>query len=166
MCCMWRSLSLWWGQITFALQVQVIFCHHNLSDHLTQLIRLCCFFIKTIAELIVEVEWAMFKVPTIALSFLTNPFPAPTIRCACIDTKIRMFAWLSVHVSVASTFDSYLLIHSYSNSPYIFKIICSFICIFKSIWFINNIQKVCGAVGVVWHHKCDNFATAQKIFVL
>ncbi len=44
MCCMWRSLRLWWGQITFALLAQVIFRHHKLSDLLTQLTRLWWFY--------------------------------------------------------------------------------------------------------------------------
>ncbi len=44
MSCMWRLFHLWWGQITFALQAQVIFRHHKLSDLLTQLTRLWWFY--------------------------------------------------------------------------------------------------------------------------
>ncbi len=36
MCCMWRSLRLWWGQTTFR--------HHKLSDLLTQLTRIWWFY--------------------------------------------------------------------------------------------------------------------------
>ncbi len=41
--CMWRSLHLWWGQITFTLWAQVIIRHHKISDLLTQFTRLWWF---------------------------------------------------------------------------------------------------------------------------
>ncbi len=46
--CMWRSLSLWWRQITSACRTKVISLYHKLSDLLTQLIRLWCFYYSII----------------------------------------------------------------------------------------------------------------------
>ncbi len=84
--------------------------------------------------------------------FPSTPFHPRTVHRACIDKKIRMLAWPTFQVFVANTFDTHLLIHSYLNSPYNFEIICSFMCIFKLIWLINNVRKVCCS-GVVWHHS-------------
>ncbi len=41
---------------------------------------------------------------------------------------------------------------AYLNSPHHFAIICSFMCICKLIWLINNVKKMCCS-GVVWHHS-------------